>query len=226
MKKSFHLLLVLVITFFTLPFAGFTASAESKDYSQIQDGTYEIQAKAINKDTGEPSGAASFINEEVTLKIENGVFELIITIPHNEMAIINGLQIEGIHPEIEEGEKETYKTYTLERLTEELRARVQYEVPFLGLVHDVGFKFVLEGLDELPVIIEEPEEPVEDPEESDDSERPGEEKDDESDQFWSELDDGDYLVDVSYLRTDNDDTSSMGRYLDQTAFISVTDNKA
>src|SRR5699024_5929538 len=58
-------------------------------------------------------------------------------------------------------------TYQLSELKSEFKAQVQYAVPAIGLEHDVPFRFILEGLDELPVQEEEPETP-EEPEESED----------------------------------------------------------
>src|SRR5690625_8014227 len=102
MKKGLNILLILIITFFTLPFSGNTVLADSKDVNDIKDGTYDITIKAINKDTGEPSGAASFINEQALLSINNDEAELTITILNNEMAEIKRTQIEGQEPKVKE----------------------------------------------------------------------------------------------------------------------------
>src|SRR5690625_1102353 len=136
MRKSFNILLVLLIAFFTLPFGGYTVSAGEKVYDNIKDGEYDIIAKAINADKDEPSGAAGFIEEDAVISVQDGTIELTITIPHNEMAQVSGLQIEGNEPKVIEDEEAKHKTYTLEHLKSELMAQVQYEVPMLDMKHD------------------------------------------------------------------------------------------
>src|SRR5699024_9834013 len=142
----------------------------------IEDGEYEITAKALHADKDEPSGAAGFISEEATLIVNNGEIEFTIVVPHNDMAEITGLQIEEIEPTVD-GEQ---WTYSLSSLKSELDAQVQYEVPALNMKHDVPFRFVLEGLDELP----EKENPEpETPEEpgDDDSDKPDDGNGDDED---------------------------------------------
>lgn len=154
MKRKFTLLLTVLFTLFTLPINGLTvlAAEDGKTYDDIKDGTYEIIAKALNADKDEASGAAGFINEGATLVIEGDLIQLIITVPNNDMAEIEGIQVEGKEAEISESGDDKVYTFTLDTLKEELNAQVQYEVPDFGLEHDVPFRFKLEGLDELPVI--------------------------------------------------------------------------
>src|SRR5690625_4179622 len=147
MKKGFTILMALVITFFTVPFGGITALAGGEVYDDIAEGEHDIIAKALHADKDEPSGAAGFINEKAKLFVQDGVVDLTITVPHNEMAEIEGLQIEGKEP-VKKGEDWTYQ---LDALKIELDAQVQYVVPMMGLEHDVSFRFLLEGLDEIPV---------------------------------------------------------------------------
>ena len=272
MKKRFNILLVLIIAFLTLPF-GNTVLADGKAYDDIKDGEYDITAKALNKDTGEKSGAAGFINEGAKLSIQAGEIELTITIPDNEMAEIKGLQVEDIEPKVEEDEKAKYMTFKLDSLESELSAQVQYEVPSLEMNHDVSFKFVLEGLDELPGKEDKPEqsdEPEEENNELENDENKGKDEDDKSgnDQSKtkdaddktgnndsksgdednksknkedkskdvnkkpkkdvdksSKLDKGHYTINASYLKTNSDEKSAMGSYLDNSAFLSVENGK-
>src|SRR5690625_4571168 len=141
-------MLALLIAIFALPFFSSAVLAETVEY-EIKDGEYDVTAKAINKDTGEKSGAAPFINENAMLSIQDGEIELTLTIPHHDLAEINGLQIEDIEPKVEENDNAMYKTYKLNSLKSELDAQVQYEVPSIDMNHDVPFKFVLEGLDKI-----------------------------------------------------------------------------
>src|SRR5690625_394336 len=198
MRKSFIMCLALVLTFFTMPFGGITALADEKVFDDIEDGEYDITAKALHADKDEASGAAGFIEEEAILSIQDGEVELTITIPQNEMAEIEGLQIEGNAP-ITQDEDTGNWTYKLDTLKPELVSQVQYAVPSLGMEHDVPFRFMLEGLDELPVKEEEPEtpeEPEDEPEDNGDEngsedENGNDESEDADDENGSENENGD-----------------------------------
>src|SRR5699024_8097797 len=109
-----------------------------------------ITAKAMHADKDEASGAAGFLNEEAKLIIKDGKSQLVISVPHNEFASIEGIQIEGKEATIEEKDDHTNHTFNLSNLKKELNSKVQYAVPSIGMEHDVPFKFILEGLDELP----------------------------------------------------------------------------
>lgn len=235
MKKGLNILLILIITFFTLPFSGNTVLADSKDLNDIKDGTYDITVKAINKDNGEPSGAASFINEQALLSINNTEAELTITIPNNDMAEIKGLQIEGQEPQVKEDKDARHMIYKLTTLNSNLDAQVQYEVPSIGMKHDIGFKFTLEGLDNLPVKEEEktdgsdnkPEQGEVGEEEKDDNSNSDEPKEPEVDEDDSviTLDNGFYTIDVSYLKVEEDSQSAMASYLDSSVSLEVKEGK-
>jgi len=159
MRKKW--ILPIVMALFTLPFFSGAVFAEEKVV--YVDGEYPITAKAINADTGGKSGAAGFLEEDATLNIVDGEAKLTITVLHNEMAEISGLQIEGVQPEVKQGEAEKYLTFKLATLKKELNAQVQYVVPMAGIDHDVPLKFVLEGIDKIPVVVEEPVKPEEKP---------------------------------------------------------------
>lgn len=149
-KKNFPLALAILFTIFTLPVNGLTVLAEGKIYDDIKDGTHNITAKAMNADKDDASGAARFLNEEAKLIIKDGKSQLVISVPHNDMASIEGIQIEGKEATIEEKDDHTIHTFNLSSLKKELNSQVQYAVPAIGLEHDVAFRFILEGLDELP----------------------------------------------------------------------------
>src|SRR5699024_10503477 len=113
MKKSLNILLVLLITFFTVPFGGITTLAAEKVYDNIKDGEYTITAKALHTDKDESSGAAGFIKEKAIISIQDGKVKFSITVPKNDFAEIKGLQVEGIEPIIEEDDENKYMTYAL-----------------------------------------------------------------------------------------------------------------
>src|SRR5690625_7461472 len=97
------------------------------------------------------------------------------------MTKIKGKQVEDIEPKVKEDDEARYMTYKLDSLESELSAQVQYEVPSLEMNDDVSFKFVLEGLDELPIVdkdSETSEEPADDNSgESDDQSEHGSDND-------------------------------------------------
>ncbi|HLR52201.1 MAG TPA: NEAT domain-containing protein [Candidatus Avamphibacillus sp.] len=233
MQKTFKLFLAFIVALFTLPVFGSSAFAAEADV-EYQDGEYNIIAKALHADKDERSGAAGFINEEATLSIQDGNYELTITIPDNDIAEIKGIQIEGIEPIVEEGDSEKRMTFSLSGLKSELQADVQYIVPSMDKDHDVPFRFILEGLDDIPVK-EETEEGSEDSTEQDDSaseDANSEETDseegsnsEESNPSVINLNDGHYTINASYLKADSDDTSSMGSYLNDSVFLTVKDGK-
>lgn len=217
-NKFMKITFALVFAFFTLPFSGLTASAEVKVYDNIKDGNYEITAKAMHADEDKASGAAGFIDEEATLSIKDGLVSLTILIPDNDMAEISGLQIEEVEPVVSNGEAERYMTFDLASIKSELNARVQYAVPAFNINHDVPLRFNLEGLDELPVNAEEPTEPEEIPEVPEQPEQPETPKS-------IELADGSYTIDGSYLHSEEDKSSAMARYLNNSLFLEVVNGE-
>ncbi|MBU5467578.1 NEAT domain-containing protein [Virgibacillus sp. MSJ-26] len=237
MKKFLSILLTLTIAFFTLPFSGNMVLADGKNIDDIEDGDYGITAKAMHEDKDEASGAAGFINEEAVLSIKDGKAQLTITVPKTDGAEITGLQVEGQEPVVNEGQDAKDMTYELTNLKSELNAQVQYEVPSIGLDHDVPFRFILEGLDDLPVKEEEATEPEDDDtdgveedndkgnNDSEEGTEPEEEPEQDSDDSVIKLDKGYYTIDTSYLRDDNDDKSSMASYLESPVFLEVKDGK-
>ncbi len=158
MKKSFNILLAFVIAFFAFPFAGQKASADGEVYDNIKDGTHDIKVKALKKNTNEPSTAADYMDEDATLKISNGQAELTLFIPKNDAMIFKKLELDGIIPSVEDtGDSNAY-TYKLKTVVSKIPAVTTYEVPLIGLIHEnVELDFELVGLDELPVVEEQPE---------------------------------------------------------------------
>lgn len=253
MSKKFIPVFSIILLLVSLVAPGIQpVAAEEKEEKVFEDGEYDITAKALNTDSDEASGAAGFIKEDAKLMIENGQIKLAITIPNNDMAEIKGMQIEGKAPEKEEKDDSVVYTYVLNELQEELSAQVQYEVPSLNMEHDVPFRFELEGLDNLPLKEEDDgsegtdkdnsegtdEDQAEDNDESegsdkDESDDKEEDKGEETDKDKPEEDeisldnlkDGYYTIGVEYLKSDDDDTSSMGNYLSDEVFVAVKDGK-
>src|SRR5699024_5390357 len=150
-QSKFALALAILFTIFTLPVNGLAASAEDNGYDDIADGTYDITAKAMNADKDEASGAAGFINEDAQLIVKEGNVQLKIGVPENDMATIDGIQIEDKEGKTEVKNDVKYYTFNLNKLKQELSSQIQYVVPSFGIDHDVPFRFNLEGLEDLPV---------------------------------------------------------------------------
>src|SRR5699024_2069984 len=112
MQKTFKLFLALIVALFTLPVFCSSACPAEADV-EYQDVEYNIIATGLDADAATTSGAAGFINEEATLSIQEGNYELTITMPDNDIAEIKGIQIEGIEPIVEEGDSEKRMTFSL-----------------------------------------------------------------------------------------------------------------
>src|SRR5699024_11107555 len=238
MKKFFSILLTLTIAFFTLPFSGNTVLADGKNIDDIENGDYDITAKALHETEDKASGAAGFINENAVLSIKDGKAQLTITIPNSDMAEIKDLKVEGQEPVISEGKEAKEMTFDLADYKTELNATVHYVVPSMNMDHkDVPFRFILEGLDDLPVKEEEATEPenegdkdseeATEPEETDSEEttEPEEESDSEEDATKPEQEANATAIDVSYIKDDSEETSSMASYLESPIYLEVKNGK-
>lgn len=206
-------LLALNVNFLSLP----TASAADQN-TQLQPGSYDITAKALNADKDEPSGAAGFIKEAAKLIITENGASLTVTVPKNDMATISGMQIEGKEP-TKNGEQWTYQLSSVKEL---YKAKVQYEVPALNMKHDVPFRFKLEGLDRIP----EQEQPEVEKPEADKPEEEKPETDKPENNQKPALKNGHYNIPTAYLHASKDEVSSMGRYLSNPVFVNVKGEQA
>lgn len=218
MKKIVMLVSILVLAL--NPFGQLFTHAASGQYDNIKHGEYPITAKALHADSDQPSGAASFLKEDVKLTVNENGIELTFTIPHNPMAFIGGMQIEGVEG-VQNGEQWTYKLSTLKQL---YNARVQYEVPAMNMNHDVPLRFSLEGLENLPVAEPEVEQP--EPEEPEvEQPEPEQPEVEEPKPETPGLTNGFYTVNSAYLHASEDKPSSMARYLSDAIFLNVQDEK-
>src|SRR5699024_10196440 len=117
--------------------------AETSSYNNIEPGSYDNTAKALNADQDEASGAAGFIDENATLTVTEDSCSCTINIPNTPRAEISGLQVEGAEHVEKSGTKWTYQ---LNEIKEILSAQTQDEVPMFNMKHYVPFRFKLEGL--------------------------------------------------------------------------------
>lgn len=241
MRKSLNLFLAFVIAFFTFPFTGQkAASASAKDNSTVvPDEAYEINY-VINEDGKDKESIADqyFVKPGTLLVIDNEKYaqltisngdmvrelstdngEVVIVQENDDNSIVVQFKVESVEmdldmrvvvPEIP-GVFPGYDTRHTTQLVFDGNSKKKIDVDSHKLVTS-------EGKNGPTVDPESPEEP-----ETEEPEKPEEDPKDES---LIELDNGSYTMDVSYLRSDNDNPSSMGRYMDEKAFVTVKDGKA
>ncbi|MCF3943391.1 NEAT domain-containing protein [Oceanobacillus alkalisoli] len=234
MRKWF---LALIVALLALPLFGTSVFAEEEVV--YEDGEYTINAVALKKDSDDPSGAAGFIDEKAVLKIVDGKATLVITVPHNEMAEVTGIQIEGIEATVTEDDAARSMAFPLETVKAELHAQVQYEVPAIGMKGDEPFRFILERLDEIPVVEEEPEEdptpeqpedpaepeePAEQPEEEPTEPEQPTEPEDENEADEEEKVDSEFTPEEAYTITYESDIA-LDRYFHNPAALLYKDGK-
>ena len=224
MKRNFAFILAVLFTIFTLPTNGWTAIAEEKTYNDIKDGKYDITAKAMHATDDKASGAAGFLNEDAKLTIKDGKAELTVGVPHKDGSSIDGIQVEGVEAEVKKTDNVYYHTFKLSSLNAELISQIQYSVPDYNMYEEnEPFRFILEGLDDLPV---KESIPAESNDQASNSEDSNTEEKPETEEIISDeinLDNGYYTTKVNYIRIDNNDSSSMGRYLNESVFINSKD---
>src|SRR5699024_10196296 len=134
-----------------------TKKKDEGEDKKLKNGTYDITAKARNADSDGPSSAAGFISEDAQIIIKDRNVKLKIGVPENDMSTIEGIQAESKKGKTQTKDNVKYYTFNLNELKEELSAQVQYAVPQFNIDHDVPFRFILEGLDEIPEFNDETE---------------------------------------------------------------------
>lgn len=249
MKKMFNIFLASVIAFFTIPLTGFTVSAD--DGTKLNDGIYEIDYTVYHEDVD----VNSFFNKPATLKVENGRQYIQLQYTATNYIVSLSLPSGDVDVIGEDNENQT-RTVGFEVNGSLLNPIMLELKMSYGMTHEVQVTFDLDSLTFISEIENsESSEDDESSEEGDNdreedgsenesdgntgaedgsenesdgdsngegTETPGEETDNENDLIA----DGTYTIDVSYLHTDKEEPSTMARYLDDTAFVTVKDGKA
>lgn len=197
-------ILSLLIAILALPFFSGAVFAESD--SEFEDGTYEIDYIVKHATEDKTSSADNFMSKPATLKVENGnkYIELQLT----SSSMIKSLTVpSGEVDVISENKENDTRVVGFEvdgNLSEPVKIDMHVVVPgFYDTTHSARAFF---NVSDVPIKTEEPVEDVNEPE-------------------MLDLADGYYTVDASYLKTDSDDASAMGRYLDDSIFLSVVNGK-
>lgn len=150
---------------FNVQLLGDPSAYAAESYDDLADGEYTFDTQTLTANTEEQSAAQTFLGKTVTLTIQDDQAFFTVEVPENPMASIDWMTIQGAEPVKKDGDKWTYQLNAIEDI---LQAEIEYQVPAMNLEHVVSFRFVLEGLEELPKaetpeVEEEPE--VEQPEE-------------------------------------------------------------
>jgi heme-binding NEAT domain protein len=222
-KKMRKWMLTLLIAIFALPF--FSGAVLAEETSEFEDGEYEIGYEVKKEKEDVTSAADGFMTKPATLTVENGnqYIELELTssdmikslaVPSGEVDIVNE----------DEEEKTRMVGFEVEgNLSEAVLMEMHVAVP--GVYEETHKARAFFDVSEVPEKAEEEtnkDEPAEDTNEEESIE-PEEEP---TEPKLSDLTDGYYTVDASYLKSDSEETSTMGRYLDSSLFLSVADGKA
>src|SRR5699024_6533720 len=164
-----------------------------------------------------------YINDEATLIIDGDDAKLRITIPTIEGFTFSAFSIQG-NDAVVDGEQ---MTFTLNELQSTVDALVSYKVDMAGLQFehdDVGLRFVINGLNDLPEMEEpeeEPEEPEEEPNEPEEEPEAPEEDEEDNRVPGDLITDADETEEVTYVT----DTSMIERYFDNPATLVHKDGK-
>src|SRR5690625_436985 len=237
MKKSFNIFLVFLIMFFTVPFGGLKVSADAGDNSRvIPDKAYEIDYVVKHETKDEESSANSFFNKPANLLYSKDG-EKYIQLTVKSWSMIEWLRTEhGNVIVVNDDNNSALIQFKVDGdLSDVISLNMFVNVPGMySKEHDA--RLILKPSTEKEVnagefrIIPGTEDNENGP--IDESENGTGDKDDnennekeESDESTVQLENGSYNLGVTYLQSDSDDSSSMGRYLADTVFVTVKDDK-
>lgn len=220
MKKSFTILMALVITFFTVPFGGLTALADELDPENLAKGVYTLDYTFLEEGTDNPSAMDGFTNGPAYVNVDEDGNQL-VRVTLTGASMIKWFKVNGQDVTVlEENEEANTKDveFKVENLTEKQEGHVYVEVPDLySTEHEVDLVFHISSLESI-----KDDENLDD---SDGSEEPETPEESENDESVIELDNGSYTMNVSYLHADEEKPSSMARYMDESVFLTVDGDK-
>src|SRR5690554_4504495 len=220
MKKSFTILMALVITFFTVPFGGLTALADELDPENLAKGVYTLNYTFLEKGTDNASAMDGFTDGPAYVDVDEDGNQF-VTVTLTSASMIKWFKVNGQDVTVlEENEEANTRDveFKVENLTEKQEGHVYVEVPGLySTEHKVDLVFHISSLESI-----KDDENLDD---SDGSEEPETPEESENDESVIELDNGSYTMNVSYLHADEEKPSSMARYMDDSVFLTVDGDK-
>src|SRR5690625_5298371 len=187
---------------------GIETPGEDNENDLIADGTYTIDVSYLHADEEKPSSMARYMGDTAFVTVKEGQAEVTITVNAHET--VTKLLVDNKKSIIAklDGNKR-YETFHIGSLESVSNAYVEYQAPYNGDIHygNADFRIVFD---------------VETIEKANVNDQPGI----DIEEVLLNLDEGYYTIDTSYLRTDNDNPSSMGSYLGETTFVAIEDGKA
>lgn len=238
MRKSFNILLALVITFFTLPFGGITALADELDPKDLTEGVYTLDYTFLTDGTDEPSIMDGFTDGPAYVKVDKDGNQL-IELTFTSADMIKWFKVSGNDVKVIEEDKEANTRiveFAVDDITNKLGGSVYVEVPGMySTEHDVDLIFhtdSLEAVNDSENPDDSEENDGEDNGEDEEGNENEEEKDsedgndqEESDQSAIDLENGSYTMDASFLHDEEEKPSAMANYMDSSVFLTVDGDK-
>lgn len=178
----------------------------------LENGYYTVDVSYVHLDGDKPSAMARYLGKKAFLDVNEQNVNLTITVADN--ISVKRLLVENKSPiEVRKDGEKSYLTFNLNSLENVYYGYTEYQVlnenGEVTRASNAGFYIYLdsETIQEAELIdkpgyglLEEPISII--------------------------LEDGSYSIDVNYLKIDEDDSSSMNRYLGDSAFVTVKDGKA
>src|SRR5699024_4754015 len=178
---------------------------DQKEYSpdNLADGYYTVNTSYLKTDNDDKSSMGGYLSDQAFISVKGGNPEVTVTIDDSETVTKLEVADQDAIERLVKGNKR-HETFKLDKLSSTLDAYVEYQAPFGNQVYEGNADFRIVFDEETINKVKKSDKP--------------------SGKISLEfLADGYYTVNASYLKSDSDDESSMGGYLNDEAFISVKD---
>jgi len=255
MKKFFSFITVFAIALFVLPFSNTALADGEDTSTIAPDEAYEIDYIVKHETDDAASAADGFFQKPAHLFDKDGEKYVQLTVTSWSMIDFlktNNGDVVVVKENSDDSALVQFKVN--DDLSDTIDLNMHITVPDMySMEHDARFILNTDSKKEIDISNKElitsnggngpnPEQPGEtetpEPEEPGNSEEPTPEEpnnpetpepedseEPESNQSVIDLENGSYILDVSYLRSDNDDSSSMGNYMDDAVFLTVKNNQ-
>src|SRR5690625_1952093 len=143
MRKSFNLLLALVIAFFTLPFGGITALADELDPRNLTEGVYTLDYTFLKKGTEDASTMDGFTDGPAYLKVDTDGNQF-VAMTFTSASMIEWFKVSGqdVTVLVEDEEANTREVeFAVDDLTKKLDGNIYVDAGFYSQEHEVDLVF-------------------------------------------------------------------------------------
>src|SRR5699024_9778213 len=183
MRKSFIICLALVLTFFTMPFGGMTAMADSEiDPENLNEGVYKLDYTFLEKGKDSASTMDNFTEGPAYVKVDKAGHQF-VAVTFTSASMIQWFKVNGQDvTNLQEDEANDTKVveFKVNNLTEKQAGNVFVEVPGMySTEHEVDLEFVVDSLETLEASNYPENENLEEPGDSGDENGSEDENDDE-----------------------------------------------